>query len=114
MSSETDQTVIMMQESEGDSVTLLSNLTDVQYEDDIVWFYRDVLIAGHLENTTKYNDCHDGRFNKRLQLDDKTGSLTITNISKIHSGIYKLLITKEDHQECHSHNVTVYSEFKYT
>lgn len=97
--------------SKGDSVVLPTNLTEVQYEDHIMWLYGNILIAELFENVSACYDCKDKRFIKRLQLESQTGSLTITNISNIHSGTIKLLITKGKHQECQRFNITVYGEF---
>ncbi|XP_056615148.1 uncharacterized protein LOC130430173 [Triplophysa dalaica] len=87
--------------SEGDSVALPTNLTQVEYEDLIQWLYlngKDDIIADLYENNSNVE--YDGRFKDRLQLDNKTGSLTITNISKIHSGLYKLKITNAPLIKC--------------
>ncbi|KAI7791088.1 hypothetical protein IRJ41_009137 [Triplophysa rosa] len=94
--------------SEGDSVILPTNLTEVQYEDHVMWLYENRLIAELFENVSACYDCQDKRFINRLQLDSQTGCLTVTNISKIHTGTIKLLITNGKHQECHRFNVTVY------
>ncbi|XP_056615778.1 uncharacterized protein LOC130430643 [Triplophysa dalaica] len=93
--------------SEGDSVILPTNLTEVQYEDHIMWFYENILIAGLFENISACYDC-DKRFFNRLQLDGQTGCLTVTNISKINTGNMKLLITNGTNQECRRFYVSVY------
>ncbi|XP_067271508.1 SLAM family member 5-like [Pseudorasbora parva] len=82
---------------EGDSVTLNTDLTEIQEDDDILWRFRDEnsLIA-KISRADKifstYDDVPDGRFRDRLKLDHQTGSLTITNISTEHAGDYKLEI----------------------
>lgn len=97
----------------GQSVTLSNNL-ERQDGDDIMWFYRRALVAEYFKNVTTYHHCNDGRFGNRLRLDSQTGSLTISNITQIHSGPYKVLVTNGIHKECQSYNVTVYGELSFT
>ncbi len=82
--------------TEGDSVTLHTDI-EIRDGDDILWKYgaENSLIAKMKKKKqilSVYNDT-DGRFRDRLKLDDKTGSLTITNITAEHAGLYKLEIT---------------------
>ncbi|XP_067272576.1 CD48 antigen-like [Pseudorasbora parva] len=81
--------------TEGDSVTLNSDLTDIDDDDVITWRFgaENTLIAeiNVLDDSiTVYDDVPDGRFRDRLKLDHHTGSLTITNISTEHAGDYRL------------------------
>ncbi|XP_026120218.1 uncharacterized protein LOC113099576 [Carassius auratus] len=79
---------------EGDSVTLNSDLTEIDY-DRIWWRFEDSSIAKiyKWENRfSVYEDVPDGRFRDRLKLDNQTGSLTITNITTEHAGRYELMI----------------------
>ncbi|XP_067271061.1 CD48 antigen-like [Pseudorasbora parva] len=80
---------------EGDSVTLNSDLTDIDDDDLILWRFgaNNTLIAEInvlAGSMTVYDDVPDGRFRDRLKLDNHTGSLTITNISTEHAGDYQL------------------------
>ncbi|XP_039530966.1 SLAM family member 5-like isoform X2 [Pimephales promelas] len=82
---------------EGDSVTLNTDLTEIPEDEDILWKYgaENSLIAQIIiENQIFYtsNDVPDGRFRDRLKLDDQTGSLTITNTTTEHAGVYRLEI----------------------
>ncbi|XP_067253052.1 CD48 antigen-like [Chanodichthys erythropterus] len=79
---------------EGDSVTLNTDLTEIHEDNDILWKYgaensHIAKISKHISSTS------DGRFRDRLKLDKQTGSLTITNITTEHAGVYKLEITGE-------------------
>uniref|UniRef100_A0A8C1L733 Immunoglobulin domain-containing protein n=1 Tax=Cyprinus carpio TaxID=7962 RepID=A0A8C1L733_CYPCA len=77
----------------GDSVTLNSGLTEMKDDDEIQWRfgYENTLIAEinkRVDNLTVNDDVLDGRFRDRLKLDNQTGSLTITDITTEHVGLY--------------------------
>ncbi|XP_067272577.1 CD48 antigen-like [Pseudorasbora parva] len=95
---------------EGDSVTLNSDLTDIDDEDLILWRFgaNKTLIAEINvldDRITVYDDVPDGRFRDRLKLDHQTGSLTITNISTEHAGDYQL----KTNSQSKSFSLTVYA-----
>ncbi|XP_057181533.1 natural killer cell receptor 2B4-like isoform X2 [Triplophysa rosa] len=83
---------------EGDSVTLYNNVTDIQKAHLILWSFvtRGTPIARvnrEANRVSVFDDVHDGMFRDRLQVDDQTGSLTITNITTQHSGLYQMTIS---------------------
>ncbi|KAL1251980.1 hypothetical protein QQF64_019776, partial [Cirrhinus molitorella] len=82
--------------TEGDSVTLNADQTEVS-KDDILWECETEMdaIAEFNKTAGKFStsDGRDGRFRNRLKVDNQTGSLTITNITTQHAGDYKLKIT---------------------
>ncbi|XP_077083209.1 uncharacterized protein LOC143736357 [Siphateles boraxobius] len=85
---------------EGDSVSLNSDLTEMKDDDVIQWRFGDenTLIAEinkRADSITVYDDVLDGRFRDRLKLDDQTGSLTITNTTTEHKGVYERQINSE-------------------
>ncbi|XP_026105978.1 uncharacterized protein LOC113077922 isoform X2 [Carassius auratus] len=70
----------------GDSVTLHTGVSELQSDDIIEWMREDDLIIAEVKNN-KY----EIRSSKgRLELDHKTGSLTIKNITSQHEGTYIL------------------------
>uniref|UniRef100_A0A8C1P6S4 Immunoglobulin domain-containing protein n=1 Tax=Cyprinus carpio TaxID=7962 RepID=A0A8C1P6S4_CYPCA len=75
----------------GDSVTLHTDVTEVQKYLFIQWMFGNTRIAevGRLTQTYSTYDGPDGRFRGRLQL-DQTGSLNITNTRTTDSGLYQL------------------------
>ncbi|XP_059426003.1 uncharacterized protein LOC132160273 [Carassius carassius] len=81
---------------EGNSVTLLSGVPEIHSDDVIVWRseHGDSIIAkidrGKVFTTL---DGADGRYSGTLELDSKTGSLTIRHIRTEHAGLYHLDIT---------------------
>ncbi|XP_043078794.1 hepatocyte cell adhesion molecule-like [Puntigrus tetrazona] len=79
---------------EGDSVFLYTNVTEMQENDNLLWMFRDkeVVRINIRKQIYLINNDSDGRFRNRLKLDDQTGSLTITNITTQHAGVYKLEI----------------------
>ncbi|XP_051978351.1 uncharacterized protein LOC127640016 isoform X2 [Xyrauchen texanus] len=82
---------------EGDSVTLDTNVEKLE-SDLIGWYFgpegtRLAQINGKADSMRVYDDVLDGRFKGRLELNSKTGSLTIRDITTEHSGLYTLRIT---------------------
>uniref|UniRef100_A0A8C2J9U8 Ig-like domain-containing protein n=1 Tax=Cyprinus carpio TaxID=7962 RepID=A0A8C2J9U8_CYPCA len=80
---------------EGDSVTLYTDLTEIQKADLILWTFgsENTRIAqiNRLINKISYYDGLDGRFRDRLQLDKQTVSLNNTDITTQHTGLYGFL-----------------------
>ncbi|XP_051977636.1 hepatocyte cell adhesion molecule-like isoform X1 [Xyrauchen texanus] len=83
---------------EGDSVTLHTDLTEIQRDYHILWRFGpenpDTVIAEIIKRAdlTRIYE-YDGRFKDSLQLNNQTGSLTIRNIRITHSGLYKLTVS---------------------
>ncbi|KAL0199143.1 hypothetical protein M9458_007683, partial [Cirrhinus mrigala] len=76
-------------------ITLDTGVSELQRDDQILWRFgsEDTIIAKRDGDTNKIsNDADDGRFRDRLQMDDQTGSLTITNAKITDSGVYHLQI----------------------
>ncbi|XP_073691679.1 uncharacterized protein [Garra rufa] len=84
---------------EGDSVTLHTNLSELLNDDTILWMFghKDSLISQvkRKHDLTSFLVTDDVGFSGRLQVDQKTGSLTITNTRIRHSGQYKLTFSRE-------------------
>uniref|UniRef100_A0A8C1R8E0 Immunoglobulin V-set domain-containing protein n=1 Tax=Cyprinus carpio TaxID=7962 RepID=A0A8C1R8E0_CYPCA len=78
---------------EGDSVTLKTNVTELHGDEDITWKYGAekaliVKISNEKQIFSTYDVPRD-RFRDRLKVDHQTGSLTITNITNQHAGLYE-------------------------
>ncbi|XP_037388704.1 CD48 antigen-like [Pygocentrus nattereri] len=89
--------VVRLQELEGNTVTIHTGLTEAQSDAHILWFYgpenADIKIVNSLVFKGETNtDYPSERFRDRLQLNRTSGSLTIRNISREDSGLYKLHI----------------------
>ncbi|XP_039538633.1 SLAM family member 5-like [Pimephales promelas] len=97
---------------EGDSVSLNSDLTEIQNGDDIFWKFgpNGSLIAETDGVKNTISDVLDGIFRNRLKLDKKTGSLTIMNITNNHTGVYEVKISSSSSSSTHRFTVTVYGE----
>ncbi|XP_048037424.1 uncharacterized protein LOC125262640 [Megalobrama amblycephala] len=84
---------------EGDSVTLHTDLTEIQNDDTILWMFgpKDFLISQitRKDDLTSFFVTDDERFRGRLQVDQNTGSLTIRSTRIRLSGQYKLTISRE-------------------
>ncbi|KAL6466534.1 hypothetical protein MHYP_G00243380 [Metynnis hypsauchen] len=88
---------VRLQELEGNTVTIHTGLTGVQSDAHILWFYRsenaDIrIVNSQIIRGEIITDYYSERFRDRLQLNRTSGSLTIRNISKEDSGVYKLQI----------------------
>ncbi|XDV23553.1 hypothetical protein PO909_028086 [Leuciscus waleckii] len=88
---------------EGDSVTLHTGVQTNQ-QDRIRWYFNDTQIAqinGDLSKTCTDVQCNEGteRFRDRLELDHRTGSLTITNTRNTDSGVYHLQIISRNSEK---------------
>jgi len=82
---------------DGDSVTLHTGVTKKQH-DKMLWYFNDTRIAlinGHPDTSCLY-DGEDGRFRGRVEVDYKTGSLTITNIRSEHTGRYEAELIRSE------------------
>ncbi|KAI7791117.1 natural killer cell receptor 2B4-like isoform X2 [Triplophysa rosa] len=89
--------------TEGDSVTLNTHLTHIQTQDHILWQFESQgtrIAEIYAQILCTYD---------RPQLDNQTGSLTITNITSTDSGLYKLLIIRNTGTSYKRFNVTVYA-----
>ncbi|KAA0711866.1 hypothetical protein E1301_Tti013471 [Triplophysa tibetana] len=103
----TDEVMVM----EGDPVTLQTNLTELQANVKMYWWYGPessskplVKIEG---NQPPYPDFPD--FNDRLHIDRKTGELTIRNMRPKHTGPYRALVDTADGKIRRQFKVTVFN-----
>ncbi|XP_056614015.1 signaling lymphocytic activation molecule-like isoform X2 [Triplophysa dalaica] len=103
--------------TEGESVTLYMSITEQQRKEGISWkFGANINIDKSLiaeiksgNNEIKlHKDRPDERFNNRLKL-DQTGSLTITNTTITHSGLYQITTSKNKTLLNKTFNITVYT-----
>ncbi|XP_055073715.2 uncharacterized protein [Misgurnus anguillicaudatus] len=99
---------------EGDSLTLHTHITEIKKRDLIMWRFVVaqefiiVKINGAANKTSIYDDVLDGRFRDRLQVNNQTGDLTITNITTQHTGLYQININSEQ-KLSYRFNVTVFA-----
>ncbi|XP_073699691.1 T-lymphocyte surface antigen Ly-9-like [Garra rufa] len=77
---------------EGDSVTMKTNITELDEDEDMTWKFgaqKSTIVKITAKRFfSTFNDS-DGRFRDRLKIDNQTGSLTITNITTQHAGLYE-------------------------
>ncbi|XP_073669657.1 SLAM family member 9-like isoform X1 [Paramisgurnus dabryanus] len=97
---------------EGDSVTLHTDI-EINTDDHILWkFVTGEATIAHifkaLNRVTIYDGVLDERFIDRLQLNNQTGDLTITNITTEDSGLYQIVIRNTEKTSYRFH-VTVYA-----
>uniref|UniRef100_A0A671QRW7 Immunoglobulin domain-containing protein n=1 Tax=Sinocyclocheilus anshuiensis TaxID=1608454 RepID=A0A671QRW7_9TELE len=103
----------------GEYVRLQTGVTELQKDDEILWNFepKNALIAkidGQTNKSTVYDVGDDG-FRDRLELDDRTGDLTITNTRSTDSGVYELQIKSSNKVLYKKFNVLVWmNNLKYT
>ncbi|XP_051765470.1 uncharacterized protein LOC127520853 [Ctenopharyngodon idella] len=98
---------------EKDSVTLNSDLTEMKDDCQILWWFvnENTSIAEAnvtADSITVYDDV-DGRFRDRLKLDKQSGSLTITNTTTEHAGVYVLVQMTGENPSLKTFRVSVYA-----
>uniref|UniRef100_A0A3B4E2U6 Immunoglobulin domain-containing protein n=1 Tax=Pygocentrus nattereri TaxID=42514 RepID=A0A3B4E2U6_PYGNA len=101
-------------ELEGNTVTIHTGLTGVQSDAHILWFYGPENADIKIVNSESFEgkiitNYYSQRFRDRLQLNRTSGSLTIRNISREDSGVYKLQINTEKRSKW-SYKMDVYGE----
>ncbi len=96
--------------TEGDPVTL--HVPQLQGNELIVWRFGDEgkLLAKHDIEARSSPLYYDERFRDRLQLNDQTGSLFITNTRTTHSGLYTVKISRNKQTSYKRFTVTVSGE----
>ncbi len=101
--------------TEGDSVTLNTDVTEVQRDDQILWMFgpKETRIAEIYKQSIDMFSSNE-IFGDRLQLDSFTGSLIIRNIRTTDSGLYKLQIRSNRGNSDKTFNITVYGKTNMT
>ncbi|XP_026103090.1 SLAM family member 9-like [Carassius auratus] len=104
---DTDESVSV---TEGDSVSLNSNFTEIQRDEQILWMFgpKETRLAEIYKNSIDMFNSNE-RFGDRLQMDNQTGSLTIRNIRRTDSGLYKRQIRSHRGNSDKTFIVTVYA-----
>ncbi len=96
--------------TEGESVHLSTDHPKIERDDVIEWMFRDEIIAEIKGGTGKTHDGPDGRFRDRLQLDKRTGDLTIKSSTAEDTGRYKLKISNSKGNKNKNYMVTITCE----
>ncbi|XP_077081690.1 T-lymphocyte surface antigen Ly-9-like isoform X2 [Siphateles boraxobius] len=96
----------------GEFVTLRTGLFEMQGHDLILWKFGDQLIAEINKETNQNSlyDTRDKRFKGRLQLIEKSGSLTISDSETTDSGDYHLYMNNSTYTVQRNISVTVSGE----
>ncbi|KAL1251542.1 hypothetical protein QQF64_019338 [Cirrhinus molitorella] len=96
---------------EGDSVTLHTGQTEILKDNHILWILwlnsSNICIAEMFMQAITFPDGNE-IFRDRLKMDNKTGSLTITNITTAHHGLYELTIVRASKVSSKTFLVNVY------
>ncbi len=93
-----------------ESVRLPTDRPKIERDDEIQWMFGDEIIAEIKGGTRKTHDGPDERFRDRLQLDKRTGDLTIKNCAAKDEGYYKLKIRSRKGDTDRTYRVTIRGE----
>ncbi len=101
--------------TEGDNVSLNTDVTEVQREDQILWMFgpKETRIAELYKHSIDMFGSNE-MFGDRLQIDSFTGSLTIRNIRSTDSGLYKRQIRSNRGNSDKTFNLSVYGKTNMT
>ncbi|XP_051979529.1 uncharacterized protein LOC127640876 isoform X2 [Xyrauchen texanus] len=101
---------------EGESLQLPSDVTQIKRKDHIIWWFanqntlNNKILLAEINAAVVNQIHHDEPFRDRLQLDYKTGSLLIKNISIKNSGVYLLqIVCPVSKVKSTEYHVTVYA-----
>ncbi|KAF4097452.1 uncharacterized protein LOC131530585 isoform X1 [Onychostoma macrolepis] len=99
-----------------DSVTLHSGVTEIQRNEKVLWNiqgeHKFLAVINKEDNDISVPGNNDERFKGRLELDDQTGSLTITDTRITDSRVYELRISSSNDIKHKRFNVAVHDEMK--
>ncbi|XP_057182189.1 SLAM family member 9-like [Triplophysa rosa] len=96
--------------TEGHSVTLHTDVVK-QRDEKIVWTYgpEDTIVAKIIGKANSFKLSEDERFRGRVNLNNQTGDLTISDVRTDHTGLYSLKISSNNKPSYKKFNVTVYA-----
>ncbi|XP_065099337.1 uncharacterized protein [Paramisgurnus dabryanus] len=103
--------VTLMSVMEGGSVTLYTNFTELQRDDEIKWKFENIFIGRikkSVNDKPEYSNNETQMFKDRLKINSQTGDLTITNITPQDSGCYRITNVSGKNQ-FKTFNVTVHA-----
>ncbi|XP_057182192.1 natural killer cell receptor 2B4-like isoform X1 [Triplophysa rosa] len=93
---QTDQINTLISVTEGHSVTLHINITELHTDEDVEWTFGvqspDEIIATIYKDNMTSSSINE-RLKNHVEIDAQTGSLIITNITTQHTGLYQVTIT---------------------
>ncbi len=97
---------------EGESATVPTGVIEIQGYDLILWKFKDNSVAEINKGTNQFlvYDSGDVRFKGRLKLNEKSGSLIISNSRTTDSGDYHLNMSSSSHTLQRTISVTVSGE----
>ncbi|XP_051956658.1 uncharacterized protein LOC127625413 [Xyrauchen texanus] len=96
---------------EGGVLSLPSGVTDLEEHTQVLWSFKSASLntrVAQLYHGNIYTNYHE-RFSGRAQLDQQTGSLTISDIRMDESGVYDVFIIMNRHISERKYKVDVYA-----